>query len=260
MKVSSQVEYNSSFNARQLSQWRCVNAKNNPKNISIVAIEKRDVAFMEKFVDYIEKQKNENKFAKEIMRYSSKTILEILKSNLPNFDKIKMFIATYNSIPCGIFVANIPKIYAQDEAQVYSSRHNSAKNETEMDWLVTWNPTGKDKIKGIGKALVGEYFRTVKKDKFRDVFVRSEVPEKSYATYFYESLGFENIGTRRLKLSNKNSAQCAIDDFSSSSNDETIPMIITRKNIGVTAERLAQEMHRKEFVQISEKAENLISI
>ena len=59
------------------------------------------------------------------------------------------------------------------EVFVYSSRHNPSKNETEIDWLVTWNPDDEN-IKGIGKALVGEYFRTIKKDKFRDVFVRSE--------------------------------------------------------------------------------------
>lgn len=260
MKVSSQTNYNQSFNARQLSQWRCTNAKNKARNISIISIEKRDASFMQKFINYVENLKNENKNAKEIMIYSSKTILEIIKSNLPNMEKIKMFIATYNNIPCGIFVANIPKIFAQDESYVYSSRHNAGKNETEMDWLVTWNPTGKEKLNGVGKALVGEYFRTVKKDRFRDVFVRSEVPEKSFATYFYEGLGFETLGTRRLKLSNKNSAQCVVNDFSEGNNDDTIPMIIGRKEILATAEKLAKEMHRKEFIQLSEDAENLISI
>ena len=50
MKVSSQKNYNLSFNARLLSQWRCCNAKNKIKNVSIVAIEKKDLPFIEKFV------------------------------------------------------------------------------------------------------------------------------------------------------------------------------------------------------------------
>ena len=194
------------------------------------------------------------------MIYATKTIIEILGSNLPQIDKIKMFIATYNNKPCGIFVANIPKIYAKDEAYVYSSRHNSAKNETEIDWLVTWNTTGNEKLKGVGKALVGEYFHTVKKDKFRDVFVRSEIPEKSFATYFYENLGFERLSTKRLKLSNKNSAQCVVANYDSNSNDDTIPMIITRSQVLSKANELAKDMKRQEFKKNSIDAEILIDI
>lgn len=260
MKVSSQSNYNPNFNARLLSQWRCSNAKNNAKNISIVSIEKNDLDFMQNFLGYIEKQKNENVSAKEIMVYATKTIIEILDSNLPKMDKIKMFIATYNNKPCGIFVANIPKVYDSNDTYVYSSRHNSAKNETEIDWLATWNPTGNEKLKGVGKALVGEYFHTVKKDKFRDVFVRSEVPENSFATYFYESLGFEKTSSRRLKLSNKNSAQCVVTDYGSDSNDDTIPMIITRSKLQSKADELAKEMNRQVFKKNSIDAENLINL
>ena len=260
MKVSSQSNYNTSFNAKLLSQWRCTNAKNKAKNISIISVEKNDLDFMQKFLGYIEKQKNESTSAKEIMIYATKTIIEILDSNLPQINKIKMFIATYNNKPCGIFVANVPKMYAKDEAYVYSSRHNSGRNETEMDWLVTWNPTGNEKLKGVGKALVGEYFHTVKKDSFRDVFVRSEVPEKSFATYFYEGLGFERLSTRRLKLSNKNSTPSVIKDFGSESDDDTIPMIITRSKIQTKASELAKEMNRQEFKKNSIDAENLIDI
>lgn len=260
MKISSQSNYNPSFRAKLLSQWRCSNAKNNAKNISIVSIEKNDLDFMQKFLGYVEKQQNNKKSVKEIMVYATKTIIEILESNLPKMDKIKMFVATYNNKPCGIFVANIPKSYAGDESYVYSARHNSSKNETEIDWLVTWNPNGKEKLKGIGKALVGEYFHTVKGDKFRDVYVRSEVPEKSFATYFYERLGFERLNSKRLKLSNKNSAQCIVANYDSNNNDDTIPMIITRHKIQTKAEELAKEMNRIEFKNNSIDAEILIDI
>ena len=57
MKVSSQSNYNTSFNAKLLSQWCCSNAKNKAKNVSIISIEKNDLDFMQKFLSYIEKQK-----------------------------------------------------------------------------------------------------------------------------------------------------------------------------------------------------------
>lgn len=257
MRVSSQDRVN--FRARLLSQWRCFNTKNKAKNISIVAIEKSDLGFVDKFVKYIENLKYANKVAKEIMISSSKTMLEILKSETLGAEKIKAYIATYDVIPCGIFIANMPKELPNQGGIVYSSRHNLAKNETELDWLVTWEPKGNEKIKGVGKALIGEYFRTVKQDKFRDVFVRAEVPEKSYAKSFYESLGFEQIGNKRLRLLNKNSAQSIINDYTEN-NDETIPMLISRSKIGIIAEELAQKMGRNEFKDYVREAEDLINI
>ena len=259
MKVSSQKNYNQSFNAKLLSQWRCCNAKNKIKNVSIVAIEKKDLPFIEKFVKYIKNLKIDNLITKEIMNDSSKTMLEILKSNIFGAKKIKIYVATYDEIPCGIFIANMPKSSQNNKGIVYSSRHNPAKNETEMDWLVTWKPKGNENIKGIGKALIGEYFRTVKQDKFRDVFVKSEIPENSFATKFYENLGFEQIGTKRLKLFNKNSAQYLINNYTEE-NDETVPMLITRNRIQKKSEELAKKMRRQEFVQKSENAKNLILI
>lgn len=257
MRVSSQDKVE--FRARLLSQWRCCNAKNKAKNISIVAIEKSDLDFADKFVKYIENLKYDNKVAKEIMNSSSKTMLEILKSNTLGAEKIKMYIATYDEIPCGIFIANMPKELPNQESVVYSSRHNLAKNETELDWLVTWEAKGNEKLKGVGKALIGEYFRTVKQDKFRDVFVRAEVPEKSYAKSFYESLGFEQIGSKRLRLLNKNSAQSIINDYTEN-NDETIPMLILRSKITAMAKELAKKMGRKEFKEYLRNAEDLINI
>ena len=260
MKVSSQHDSDLKFKAQLISQWRCSNVKNNAKNISIVSLEKTDLDFMKKFLIFIEKVKSESSSAKEIMIAATQNIIDILSDNIPKMDKIKMLIATYNNKPCGILVANIPKVTGKKETFVFSSRHNLAKNETEIDWLVTWNPTGNQKLKGVGKALVGEYFRTVKKDSFRDVFVRSEVPEKSFATFFYESLGFESLSLKRLKLSNKNSAQTVIKDYSNETNDDTIPMIITRSRLRAKSKELAQEMNRQEFKKNSVEAETLINI
>ena len=89
--------------------------------------------------------------------------------------------------------------------------------------------------------------------------MRSEVPENSYATDFYESLGFERLSEKRLKLFNKNSAQYVISDYGEGS-DDIIPMIITRKSLQETAEDLSKIMMRQEFKRNSIEAEDLIKI
>ena len=162
----------------------------------------------------------------------------ILESIVDTYEKIKMFVAVYDGKPCGFLVGNIPKTLPVTENITYSSRHNAARYETEIDWLVTWNPNRNEKIKGIGKALVGEFFRTLKGDKFRDVVVRSEVPEFSYAASFYESLGFERLGKKRTPLSNKNTNPCVINDFSDAE-EQVIPMVITKSKINKTDEGIA---------------------
>ncbi len=168
-----------------------------------------------------------------------------------------MFAAVHDGDICGLLVANVPKKLPVTENTVHSSRHNPAKNETELDWLVTWAPRYSEKIKGIGKALVCEYFKTVKKDKFRDVFVRSELPEHSYAVNFYESVGFEKISERRAKLANKNSNQYQIQNFADSE-DKIIPMIITRGRQQETIERLEKELCRQEFIKNSVDLEDYL--
>lgn len=257
MNISSQDNIN--FQARLLSQWRCSTLTSKARNISIIELEKRDVEFAKKFIQHVKNVQADSKTAREIMDSSSKTILEILQDDDNYSKKIKIFVATYNETPCGIFIANMPKTSPNYDGIVYSSRHNLAKNETELDWLVTWSPKGNERLKGIGKALIGEYFRTVKKDKFRDVFVRAEVPEKSFAKSFYEKLGFEQIGNKRVRLLNKNSAKSIINDHTEA-NDETIPMIVTRSRIMQVAEELATKMNRKEFKSDSLDAKFLINI
>ena len=110
-----------------------------------------------------------------------------------------------------------------------------------MDWLVTWMPKSNNQLKGIGKSLVGQYFSTLKQDGFRDVFVKSELPEISYAQFFYENLGFEKLGDKRAKLTTKTSSQCIIKDFSNNL-DIIIPMIATKNKIRTTINKLKHEM------------------
>lgn len=258
MRVSSNQE-NLNFHAIQLAQWRCKTLNNKTKNITIVALEKKDLNFVEKFVEKSDLFCYKDNLKQELVNNTICTIRDILNRTEKAFDKTKMFLAIHEGTPYGLLVGNVPKKNIDTEQIKYSSRHNPAKNETELDWLVSWQPRGKRKIKGIGKALVGEYFRTVKKDKFRDVFVRSEVPENSYAKDFYESLGFEQMSDKRLKLYNKNSAQYITLDYGEG-NDDTIPMLITRKVLNEIAEYLSKTMMRQEFKRNSIDAEDLIKI
>jgi hypothetical protein len=256
MRVSSN-EYNPTFNAQLISQWKCHNAKGNLRNVSVVALEKRDLEYINNFRKNLDKFNHLAPLRQAIIDASTSTISAVLEIPKDILEKVKMFMAIYEGKPCGFLVANVLKKQPGTGVEVYTSRHNPAKNETEIDWLVTWNPNRNEVLKGVGKALVGEYFRTVKADKFRDVFVRSEIPEHSYAYYFYESVGFERIGNKRTKLCNKNHAQYVVAD-DSNPNDTVIPMIVTRSVLQQKAEELAKNMGRREFVKNSIDIEELI--
>ncbi len=258
MKINAN-QYNPNFRVRPLAQWRCKTLNNRTKNITIASFEKKDIKFVQNFIEKANSVCSKDKLKQDLISIALRTIRDILETNDKNFDKVKMFIALHEDIPCGLLVGNIPKRVYDSDWICYSSRHNFAKNETELDWLVTWQPRGKARIKGVGKALVGEFYRTVKKDKFRDVFVRSELPENSYALKFYECVGFEQLGNKRLKLFNKNSAQYAMNDYTES-NDDTIPMLVTRKVLQEQAEYLSKKMARQEFLSTSVDAEELINI
>ena len=152
----------------------------------------------------------------------------------------------YKDKLCGLLVANIPKRDSKSNKMIYSSRHNPARKETEIDWLVTWNPTGDMSINGIGKSLVGEYYGTLAKDDFRDVYVRSEIPEYSFALSFYEGLGFEKLSEKRTRLSTKMTSKCIIDD-GSNDYDLIIPAVVTKRNIKIAIQELNKRMKPKKL-------------
>ena len=257
MRVSSNQQYSPKFSAQLLSQWRCLSKSAKPKNVTILALEKRDLDYIKSFRQNLDRFNYLTPIRQAIIDASTQMIRDILEKMSDEKNKIKMFAAVHDGDICGLLVANVPKKLPVTENTVYSSRHNPAKNETELDWLVTWEPKIGEKIKGVGKALVSEYFRTVKSDKFRDVFVRSEIPEYSYALQFYESIGFEKIFDKRKKLSNKNTNQYVVNDMSNPE-DKIIPRIITRRRQQETVEHLEKEMLRQEFVKNSVDLENYL--
>lgn len=248
MKVSS--DYHSpNFRAKLLSRWLCSSKiTGEGRNIFVASLEKHDSSFADKFIKSLDNYTRMDSIKKDILTEAAGTMKKILETGGDMLKKIKIFLAIWNETPCGILIANIPK---EDEYGniVYSSRHNCAKNETELDWLATWTPNPEDKIGGIGKTLIGEYFKTVGEDKFRDVYVRSELPENSYAQSFYESLGFEVIGDKRVLWGAKTSNKALIRKEDDPVNDRVIPMIATRKNIKRTFHLLSENMNRQEIAE-----------
>lgn len=258
MKINpNQNELN--HRAKLISQWKCLSENKLPRNISIAEFESCDVEFIQKLRTSFDQKPMKDEVRQEIVSSALMTIEGLLSTDCGFLDKVKMLVAIQNYRPCGLLIANMPKRMSSTEGVNYSSRHNNAKNETEIDWLATWVPDGAEKLKGIGKALVGEYFLSLKQSRFRDVFVKSELPENSYAQSFYESLGFEVLGTKRQTLETKTSKEYLVSNHANSA-DRVVPMIITRGRWQACIDDLTKKMFRQRFIKTSVNANDLMNI
>lgn len=258
MRVSLN-SYNPEFEAHLMSRWRCkTSADGGSKNLTVVALERRDSPFINKFIDVADKDTHLPNIKQIILDSALKTAKTFFESKFEGFNKVKVLMGICDSKPCGLLVANIPKLSENGEV-CCTSRHNSSKNEGELDWLVTWGTKDIGGIRGVGKALVGEFFKTLKGDRIRDVYVKSELPENSYAQFFYESLGFEFLGEKREKLERRTSKPYLVDSYCDP-NDMIVPMIITRKNIRGTLDFLQKSMPREDLKGKSVDIEKLVSM
>lgn len=260
MKIQSQKTQSTSFKLLPTAKWQCYSpTKCQYKNIMIAEIEKRDLNFIQKLKLLNEIAPDSDKVKNAIIWGTLTTIEGILTSDCEFLDKIKMYIAILNNKPSGLLIGNMPKRILSTEGISYSSRHNNAKKETEIDWLATWTPKDETKVKGIGKALVAEFFGSLKRDGFRDVFVKSEIPENSYAQAFYESLGFEAISEKRPQLTAKTTNQYIVTSYDEPT-DRIVPMIIPRSNLRKCYIELAKTMNRQKIVKKSIDPESIINI
>jgi len=259
MQVQSQ-ENSVSFGIRPIAQWRCFSAaKKSPKSITVAEVEPRDLEFVQKLKNISENTSFGDKARDEIICGTLTTMEGILVNQCTFLDKVKMYVAIQNYKPCGLLIGNMPKRILSTEGISYSSRHNNAKNETEIDWLATWTPKGEEKLKGVGKALVVEFFGSLKKDKFRDVFVKSEIPEKSYAQIFYESLGFEVLGSKRPQLTCNTTNEYIVQSYDEPT-ARIVPMIISRGKLRAIYTELSKKMLRQPFIKTSVDVEELMNI
>ena len=252
MQVSKVIPINNKQNCsfKAIPRAKYLNAGN---KVEVIQLEKQDVPFINNFLSninsYFKKHKINDSAHKEIMLDSFNATKEILE-NSDKLKKSKVLLAVANKEPQGIIIANILK-KGNDNKLHYSSRHNHASTETELDWIVTWNKYLPNKTKNIGKVLTTEYFMTLKKDKFKSVFVRSELPEKSCASNFYNKMGFEDITTKREKLEKHNSNKYIIKTLDNPQ-DEIIPMIIWGKKINETIKSNVKELERNSLPNISQ--------
>ena len=155
---------NLNFNAKYISEWNCTNFDGCIKKIKVIKFEKEDINFLNSYYKDIENIMHIDDIKKIFIKSSIQTILEVLNSDDSSvFQKTKLYGAIYKNKLCGLLIANIPKLKSYNYKESYSSRHNSAKKEAEIDWLVTWFPEKQILINGIGKALVGQFFNTLKR-------------------------------------------------------------------------------------------------
>ena len=143
--------------------------------------------------------------------------------------------------PSAILIGNILK-KDKDGNLHYSSRKNHSKDETELDWLATWNK----KILGEGKVIVSEFFYKIIEDGFKQVYVRSEVPQKSFALEFYKKMGFQPLSKKQRKLQRNNDNSYLIGQYDIPS-DPVVPMKATIKDIRQILKDRLKETKREEF-------------
>ena len=221
--------------------------------VKIYQLEKRDLPFISDFLTNINqyfKDKRIDDFAhKQVMEEAFSAVKSILSSEHPE-KKVKSLLAVTGSEPCGILVGNVAKKRNANNKIVYSSRKNHGRKETELDWLTTWNPNPDKKIKNVGKAIASEYYETTLKDGFKDIYVRSEVPEMSYAVYFYKSIGFNELFNERKKIIKYQTNRYLIGNHDDPKY-EVIPMLASRGNIVKVKETLSNKLDRSKVENTS---------
>lgn len=163
----------------------------------------------------------------------------------PLFKKTKIFFGVSDGQLCGVTVANIPKIYSDNQI-VFSTR--AKPEETELDMLFTNLTLKREKLKGLGKILVAQVYDFFRNSDFNSLYIRSELPKTSpFALKTYESMGATTIGEpiainlsgAPRSLFSKNIAQLGED------NDMLVqPMSIEKESAGNKASEIFSEFGR----------------
>lgn len=231
------------FTAIPLAKYEYLHDKN--RNVMVYQLEKRDIEYLKYLSANIDKfyKKHEinDDSTKQVLKEAVDAGLKILQDKYNCEDKAKVFLALSDKEPSAILIGNALKIDKNGKYH-YSSRKNHAKDETELDWLATWNK----KILGEGKVIVTEFFHTVLKDKFKQIYVRSEIPEKSFAFDFYKKMGFEPLSDEQREIQRINDNRYVIGNYDDL-DDNIIPMKITTKGIKRVLKERSEELERKEY-------------
>ena len=234
-------KYNPHFGAIPLAKYGYLHDKK--QDVTVYQLEKRDVDYLQYISDNIDgfykKHDIKDDSTKQVVKEAVDAGIEILQSKYEK--KAKVMLALSDEEPSAILIGNVLKV-DKNGGFHYSSRKNHSKDETELDWLATWNK----KIFGEGKVIVTEFFHSVLKDGFKQVYVRSEVPEKSFAMDFYKKMGFEPLSDEQREIQRENDNRYLIGDYDALE-DNIIPMKATTRDIKHSLKKRAKELERKEF-------------
>ena len=265
MKISSNFKYtHNNYTKSNKINFRAVakasyNLFQDTGKVLIYQLDRSDIPFLEYFrqnLDAFYKKHNISDISRqEIIDKALEGSVDFLKEEKHLQSKAKVLLASDGKSPCGLLVGNGLKIDHRNEKYVYSSRKNRCKNETELDFLSTWNS---DKHKGVGAALINEYFRTIKEDGFNSVYVRSEVPQFSNAVDFYSRNGFKKISGNYQKSNLKKGDNNYITGEYFNSKDLIMPMKATASRINSAIDTISRIMERSE--EISHTNVNLLEV
>ena len=244
MKISiqsfnNQNNYSPGFKAIPLAKYSFLKVQE--KDIVVYKLEKSDTGFLKYVSEHIDafykRHEIEDESPRQIVKEAVDAGIEILQR--PEEEKSDILLAMADFEPSAILIGNILKKDKNGNVH-YSSRKNHSKKETELDWLATWNK----KILGEGKVIVTEFFHRVLSHGFKQVYVRSEVPEKSFALEFYKKMGFEPLSKEQRKLQRKNDNSYVIGNYDVS-DDMVIPMKATIKDIKTVLRKRSREFEKK---------------
>ena len=229
------------FKAIPLAKYSYLHEKG--KEVTVYQLESRDVGYLkylrDNITDFYEKFEISDESTQQVSREAFEAGAKILGEK--GEDKAKVLMSFYNGEPSSILIGNVLKVDKKGKLH-YSSRKNHAARETELDWLTAWNK----KIPGEGTVTVYEYFNTLLKDGFKNVYVRSEIPEKSSATKFYGKMGFKPVTGKQRKLQTKTDNEYVIGNYDDAE-DMIVPMKASRGDIKRVLDVKKDEVLRSEI-------------
>ncbi len=74
MQVSSNQQYNTTFRAQLLSQWKCLNKAGKPKSVTVIAFEKSDIDYIKNFRKSLDRYNNLTPIRQAIIDATSQMI------------------------------------------------------------------------------------------------------------------------------------------------------------------------------------------
>ncbi|MCR5265634.1 MAG: GNAT family N-acetyltransferase [Cyanobacteria bacterium RUI128] len=230
-------------------------------NAVVCQLEKSDVPFLEQLRanigKFFEAHNITDEAKQEIIEKALDGSVDFLRAEALPQEKARVLVAISDKKPCGILVGSGLKVDKKGGLH-YSSRKNHGSKETELDFFATWD---NDKKKGVGSALMDSYYRAVKGDGFDTVYIRSEVPQLSGATTFYERNGARRLHGEKQQLDLKPSDYDYVTGQYFDPKDLIVRMKTTSSRMNQTIKDTSRAMQRNgDISHASRDLADMISI